>query len=287
MIQHQRSQDFERLFVFGGAYGNLQATEAILQKASDLGFQSRQIIFTGDMVAYCANPQETADLIRSSGIKIVAGNCEVSLSADAEDCGCGFDEGSTCSILSDEWYRFCRENLTMETRSWMGTLPTSLKVQIGKYQLLVCHGTPDIINQFVFRSDIEEKKSSALKVEGIDGVICGHSGIPFIATINDFAWINSGASGMPANDGTSRIWYAVIEADDDGLGARTFALDYDFQSAADAMQRVGLINGYRDCLSSGLWPSLDVLPEKEKAETGIPLEPQTMTVSGNINLAVA
>ena len=72
----------DRVFVFGGAYGNLQATEAILSEAKRRGFSSDEIIFTGDCVAYCGQPQETADLIRLSGVNTIMGNCEEALAND-------------------------------------------------------------------------------------------------------------------------------------------------------------------------------------------------------------
>ena len=42
-------------------------------------------------------------------------------------------------------------------------------------------------------------------------------------------------------------------------------------TAAAQMSAKGLKTGYADCLVSGLWPSLDVLPEEERAARGRPL----------------
>lgn len=70
--------------------------------AEQLAIPPQQVICTGDLVAYCAHPQETVELIRDWGIHIVRGNCEESLASGALDCGCGFEEGSVCSTLSVE-----------------------------------------------------------------------------------------------------------------------------------------------------------------------------------------
>lgn len=265
-------------FVFGGAYGNLAATKAILDQAKKLGFQKEQIIFTGDTVAYCGQPQETVDLIRENVTHIVQGNCEESLGEDADNCGCGFEEGSACNLLSVEWYNFCRSHLCSATKHWMKSLPKSLTFKIGTHTLECHHATPNAINEFVFPSDVENENFIATLDPSIDGYIVGHSGLPFIADINEKAWINSGAAGMPANDGTSRVWYATIESTSGLLSAETYAIEYDYQSVSNAMTRLGLQNGYKDCLSSGIWPSHDVLPEKETMQTGIALRPQRISI---------
>ena len=38
--------------VFGGPYGNLEATQALLDEAARLGVPPRRIVCTGDVVAY-------------------------------------------------------------------------------------------------------------------------------------------------------------------------------------------------------------------------------------------
>ena len=260
-----------RAFIFGGAYSNLQATQAVFEHADRLGFTHEQIIFTGDSVAYCGQPQETATLIRSSQIPAIMGNCEEALAAGSPDCGCGFEDDSACSLLSVEWFAHCQKHIDLETTKWMGSLPRELIIQIGGFNLLCTHATPDEINRFVFPSSLSDLNPDHSE---IDGYIVGHSGIPFLSNINGKAWINSGAAGMPANDGTSRVWYATLEIHNGQLQAQTHALDYDYQATASAMRASGMNNGYTECLATGIWPSHDVLPDTEKLLTGARIEPQ-------------
>lgn len=264
----------DRLFIFGGAYGNLQATTAILNRASQLGFGRSEILFTGDSIAYCANPEETAQLIKNAGIHCIEGNCEEAIASGADDCGCGFEEGTECDILSDQWYRFCQNNISAESRNWMASLPAQLEFKIGNRMFLAVHATPSSNNTFVFPSSL----SSCIVSEHAkyDGYLTGHSGIPFIGKIGEAAWLNSGAAGMPANDGTPRVWYATIENHPDNLAIQTHALEYDHETAAQAMEKAGLKNGYMDCLMTGIWPSHDVLPEIEKSQTATALNQHKM-----------
>jgi predicted phosphodiesterase len=264
------------LLLFGGTYGNLQATEALFGEAERLGFNSDRMVCTGDLAAYCAQPQETVDLVRHKDVATILGNCEENLAADADDCGCGFEDGTACDLMSQQWYTFCREKLSTETKSWMGTLPRTLTAIIGNKRLRVVHGGLSVINEFIFPSCPNDHLNSAMNEAECDGILAGHSGIPFARIIGDKLWLNSGAVGIPANDGTNRVWYAIIEPVDGGLKISTHPLTYDYEIAADEMRREGL-TAYADALASGHWPSTDVLPEKETAETGQRLEPLSLT----------
>ena len=83
------------MLIFGGPYGNLQATQALLAAAAALGIPATRILCTGDVAAYCADPEATVELVRDANIALVMGNCEESLGTDAESCGCGFDKGTS------------------------------------------------------------------------------------------------------------------------------------------------------------------------------------------------
>ena len=161
----------ERLLVFGGAYGNLQATQALFEVAAELGLGASRIVCTGDLAAYCADPQQTVDLVRDQGVQAVMGNCEESLAADSDDCGCGFEEDSKCSLLPREWYAYCRSRLSADAKQWMGGLPKSLKVEFGGKALLVVHGSLTAISEFVFPSTNGTFKKDQLAASSGDGIL--------------------------------------------------------------------------------------------------------------------
>ncbi|MFB3151536.1 MAG: hypothetical protein ACE10M_13345, partial [Alphaproteobacteria bacterium] len=45
------------MLIFGGPYGNLQATQALLAAAAALGIPPTRILCNGDVAAYCADPR--------------------------------------------------------------------------------------------------------------------------------------------------------------------------------------------------------------------------------------
>jgi predicted phosphodiesterase len=262
------------LLVFGGPYSNLAATRAVRADAEQLSIPPERIICTGDLAAYCAEPEETVSLIREWGVHVVLGNCEESLASRSVGCGCGFEEGSTCSVLSDQWFRFADGKISESNRLWMGTLPFTLNFQLGSRRFSCVHGGVDLINRFFFASTPEEEKLAELNFLGqdVDGLITGHSGIPFGQMIEGRAWLNAGVVGLPANDGTADGWYMVLDHVDNTIKAEWRRLSYPADQTRQLMLDAGLVSGYADTLLSGLWPSEDVLPAEEKMNRGKALE---------------
>ncbi len=85
--------------LFGGPYSNFQAASAVKSIADNLEIQPNHVICTGDLVAYCGQPEKTVNLIRDWGCHVVTGNCEESVGNDMSDCGCGFEADSVCATL--------------------------------------------------------------------------------------------------------------------------------------------------------------------------------------------
>lgn len=261
------------VLVFGGCYSNLQATEALLARARQMGVTPDRMICTGDVIAYGADPSRTLALIRDAGIATVMGNCEESLAADAGDCGCGFAPGSACDRLSAAWFNYAANQVGPADRLWMAGLPRRIDLDLGGYRFAVVHGTPRRINQFVFASTPEADIAGEIELTGAGGVIGGHCGVPFTRRVGSFLWHNTGAIGMPANDGTPRGWFSLLTPHPDGVEIHHLPLDYDHRGAATAMRAAGLPADYADTMESGIWPSFDVLPAAEQARTGRALTP--------------
>lgn len=260
------------LLIFGGPYSNLEATDALLSFADRMGIPTGNILCTGDLVAYCANPEETVNRIRQSGIAVILGNCEESIGNDADDCGCGFDEGSTCDLLSAAWYNFSKPRISEANKAWMRNLPSQIAFTYCDVSFNAIHGGIDQNNQFIFASDSAADKAQQITLAECEILLCGHSGIPFGEITDSGLWLNAGVIGMPANDGTPDGWFMLINPQDSHLRIEWHRLDYDYQSAATSMAQQGLNNGYQHALTSGLWPSLDVLPETEKRKTAVPIK---------------
>jgi hypothetical protein len=270
------------VLIFGGPYSNLQAAEAILAKAADLGIPSDRIICTGDIVAYCADAEPTANLIRSSGIHVIMGNTDEALGGQGEDCGCGFEPGSACDVLSARWMAHARETLSADNRAWLATLPRRIDLTIQGTDLTfaVLHATPWSINRFVFASTPNDDLRDELSDLCTDGVIAGHCGLPFTRSIEGKLWHNAGVIGMPANDGTRDGWFSILELENHGVLLTHNRLAFESETASRRMGEAGLPPAYAESLLSGLWPNMDILPKAERVRRGCEIELQPVHWSG-------
>jgi predicted phosphodiesterase len=150
--------------------------------------------------------------VRGSVRHVVMGNCEQSIAAGSADCGCGFPVGSTCERLSAAWFAHATRELNADARAWMADLPPRIDVEIGGYRLAVIHGGVHVINRFIFGSTATAIKFEEIRKAEVDGIIGGHCGLPFTQSINGQLWHNAGAIGIPANDGTPRVWFSLLRA---------------------------------------------------------------------------
>ena len=244
------------IVLFGGPYSNHQALQAMAEVIGD-----RVAICTGDIVGYCANPNETVAEFRRMGAFAVAGNCEKQLAERSQDCGCGFDDGSACDILSRGWYPFALEVTAPDAVAWLGGLPDIATFINQNRRYAVIHGGATQINRFLWPSsaetDFQTEIAAIEKAVGkIDGVVAGHSGIAFHARIGRHQWINAGAIGLPPHDGRTDTRYVVLK-DGEVIIER---LAYDYELARAAMETSGLTQGYDKALTTGIWPSEDILP---------------------------
>lgn len=270
------------LFIFGGPYSNLAATKRVLEIAQAHDIAPRNVVCTGDVVAYCAHAAESVAAVREAGIHVVMGNCEESLGEQLDDCGCGFEEGTACDVLSRSWFTYANARMDDDARAWMRGLPRTITGSIAGRRFAIIHGDSHNISGWVFASTPATAKQAHFEALDVDMIIGGHCGLPFIEQLADGrVWLNAGVVGMPANDGTPRGWYAVLTPDDDGgLTVTLDAFHYDTSSEVEAMNTFGLPVGYRDALDSGLWPNMDVLPETEQKQRGIALTSTTLTIPG-------
>jgi predicted phosphodiesterase len=261
--------------LIGGPYSNLQATRALFDEAERLDVPAERIICTGDTVAYCADPAATVALLRQTGVHVVMGNCEESIAEDTGDCGCGFEEGSVCAVLSVAWYQHAEAELDADAKQWMAGLPRHLTFEMAGRRLAVVHGSVTEINRFVFASTPASEKAAEIAASGADGVIGGHCGLPFTDFVGDKLWHNAGVIGMPANDGTRRAWYSLLRPRADGIEIELRSFDFDAEAAAARIDDCGLPVPYAESLRSGIWHSTDFRPDRETAQQGIRLSDQS------------
>lgn len=257
-----------KCLLFGGVYSNYQALSKLREIASDQNIKPSNIICTGDILGYCAEANESIELIREWGIRSILGNVEIQVRDDAEACGCNFDEGSRCDVFSQNWYNYTCKVIEPDHKDWLNSLPDHIRFSIHGQEAVVVHGAYPNVSEFVFKSTPWSRKEEILKTLDADIIIAGHCGLPFSDFRDHKYWLNPGVIGMPANDGTSRVWYMILDPDENRLNFQHLSYQYDHNTTARLMNDNNLPPTYAETLSSGLWDNMEILNEEEKLLRG-------------------
>ena len=257
-----------KIMVFGGVYSNLQALQALKDIADKSGILPDNIICTGDIVAYCAQPSKCVEAIQNWGVHSICGNVELNLLNQSDDCGCNFNEGSRCDLFSKQWYPYAQSHLSNHHIDFLSTLPSHLTFDFCNKKVAVLHGEIDDVSGYVFKSTLWKEKARILEAANADVVLAGHCGMPFIDVHQDKYWINAGVIGMPANDGNTHTWYALIHCSNGELKVNFQSLEYDHYIASEKMKHIGLTPAYAKTLLTGIWDNCEILPPYEVGMQG-------------------
>jgi hypothetical protein len=149
----------------------------------------------------------------------------------------------------------------------MGTLPGQIRLVMGDRTLLLCHGSPRRINEFLWRSTTPDAFiRKLLRRHDADLIVCTHTGLHWKRLLEPGrGLINAGALGRPANDGRTNVWLTIVEQVQGDLDAEFVPVAYDHQRLAREMRAEGLPEEFAETILTGWWTScLEVLPAKER-----------------------
>jgi predicted phosphodiesterase len=257
--------DYRRVAFLGGIYSNYLALREALRIARERKVDA--VFALGDFGAFGPHPDRAIEVLRGEGIPAIQGNYEESLSSSAEDCHCGYTDPRD-NHFAQISYDYTRDRTAEEHKRWMGTLPGHIRLTIGGRRVLLCHGSPRKINEFLWRSMTPEPfLRKLLRDFEADLVVSTHTGLHWSRFVEPGRGIvNCGALGRPANDGRTNVWFAIVEAADGGLRADLVPVDYDHERLALEMRSEGLPAEFVETIRTGWWTScLEVLPAKERA----------------------
>lgn len=258
-----------KILVFGGVYSNFQALKRLQQIAESLEISPSNIICTGDIVGYCAQPEECINTIKQWGINSIAGNVEIQLRENKEDCGCDFVSGGRCDTFSRQWYPYSQKKLSKASIEWMKSLPDYIHFTYSELNGVVVHGSFHDTSEYIFKSSPWAIKLKNFKDSLSNIILAGHSGLPFTDKSDNHYWLNSGVIGMPANNGEPNVWYMVLDEQNNGeITINHYTLEYNFIEAFELMIKNGLPQEYANTLKNGIWDNCEILPLEESQLQG-------------------
>lgn len=170
---------------------------------------------------------------------------------------------------------------------WMRTLPPEIRIQVGPYRVLLCHGSPRKMNEFLWESTTSDAFLNWLfKKYETDIIVGTHTGLHWHREPSPGKhYINCGAIGRPSNDGQTTVVYVILSIEtaesltpdpktnfmshDDNdcrLKVDFLRLAYDHERLACEMAFEGLPGEFIETIRTGWWTTCnEVLPAKERA----------------------
>jgi predicted phosphodiesterase len=256
--------EHRRVAFLGGIYSNHLALRAALDLARRRGVDA--VWALGDLGAFGPHPDRTVELIREAGVPVIMGNYEEALASGATDCHCGYTDPRD-NHFAQLSYDYTAARTSPEHKAWMGSLPRSARLAVGGRRLLLSHGSPRRINEFLWGSTTPRPfVERLLREHDADLVVCTHTGLPWARLDADGRGVlNVGAVGRPANDGRTNVWMALVEATPAGPRAELLPVEYDHARLAREMREEGLPPEFVETIETGWWTTcLEVLPAKER-----------------------
>jgi predicted phosphodiesterase len=261
-----------RIAVFGGLYSNYRALEAAL---ADVERHKVDAVYClGDMGAFGPHPDRVFPLLREHGVQCIQGNYDNSIGNELPDCQCGYTDprDNHFAIIT---YKYTLANTTAANRAWLRELPAQCRIQLGRYRVLMCHGSPRKMNEFLWESTTPTHFLEHLADQHqADVILATHTGIKWHRRLSgDRHFVNVGVLGRPENDGRTNVWYAVLQAPSplggegrgEGLHVDFVPVEYDHQCLAHEMRAEKLPEEFVQTVLTGWWTTcLEILPSKER-----------------------
>jgi diadenosine tetraphosphatase ApaH/serine/threonine PP2A family protein phosphatase len=255
----------ERIAVFGGVYSNYLALEAVCRDARGRGAQSLYCL--GDLGAFGPHPERVFPLLDRHQVTTIQGNYEVSLAARLDDCRCGYTDPRD-NRFARLAYEYTAAKTSDAAKDWMGALPGSLRRDFGSRSLLMAHGSPRKVNEFLWRSTSSVPFLARMLDDArADLLLVTHTGLPWHRALPDGRHVvNVGVIGRPANNGRTEVVYALL-TDGGVLEVEWIWVAYDHARLAREMEEERIPGEFVETILTGWWTTcLEILPAKERAE---------------------
>lgn len=236
-----------RIAVFSDVHGNKHALDAVL---ADL--KKRQpdlVVCLGDLVGYGAYPDAVVQTIQEAGIPTVMGNYDDAIANRRMVCGCDYkdEKAMQAGAKSVSW---TVENISEPSKRFLQSLPDKIIKEIHGKKILFVHGSPRQLNEYLYEDVPVEHILYMMREAGADVLVCGHTHLPYHRVVESRHIINAGSAGKPKH-GDPQAIYALIKIEE-GIHVDFIKVPYDYESAARAIEKVGLPTEFAKVLRTGI-----------------------------------
>ncbi len=181
-----------RVVFVSDIHANIEAFRAVLQDIEDRKIPLSNVYCLGDSVGYGTKDNEVISLLKEKGIVSIMGN---------------HDEGHAFYMNND--------GISDENRTYLKQLERSITLNLFHKTILLTHGSPKSISDYIFEEDSEKQEEIADAIAE-DIIVFGHTHKFYSKIVNGKLFINAGSVGKP-KDGNPKPCYTIVTFADEVL----------------------------------------------------------------------
>lgn len=238
----------KQITVFGDIHANLPALEAVF---TDMAARKLDNLYClGDLVGYGTFPNEVIAAIRERDIPTIMGNYDQGVGQDSDDCGCAY-RTPEARALGERSIAWSNAHTTADNKAYLRQLAASIPLQLGDLKVLLVHGSPRKVNEYLYEDRPEASLERLLDLAEADVLVCGHTHLPYHRVLGSGRHvINAGSVGKPKDD-DPRAGYLVLSAENGTLSVEFIRVPYDVEKAAQAIEAVEMPDEFAEMLRRG------------------------------------
>lgn len=253
-----------RIACFGGIYSNYLALQTAIADAKLRGVDAMYCL--GDLGAFGPHPDRVFPLLHEHQVQCLQGNYDDSIGNQLDDCQCGYTD-TRDNYFAQISYDYTLAKTSSDNRQFMRELPTHRSLELCGLRTLLCHGSPRRVNEFLWESTTPTHFLHLLADQHqSDVILATHTGIKWQRVLSQGRrFVNVGVLGRPENDGSTNVWYTLLEYSANDLRVEFVPIEYNHQRLAREMRDEGLPDEFIETVYTGWWTTcLEILPAKER-----------------------
>lgn len=240
-----------RIAIFSDIHGNIEALKEVIEDIKRA--EVDRMYCLGDLVGYGPHPNQVIELIRKSNIETIMGNYDQGVGYDLDDCGCAYTTKEE-QKLGDQSLNWTKNKVTDQNKEFLKNLKEKIKFEVDGKNILLVHGSPRKINQYLFFNHPERSIKKMMEQFEADIMVCGHTHIPYVKKIDDKLLINDGSVGKqkPYNKKqkyhSKEAKYVIIDIKENSINTEIRSLSYDYEKVAVEINESKLPDHFADII---------------------------------------
>jgi len=229
--------------LFSDIHGNIPALNAVLDEIDRRAPDA--VYCLGDLVGYGASPNEVVETIRTRAIPTIMGNYDDGVGFDREECGCAYTREDD-RVRGDASLKWTRAKVTDDNKRFLQQLAPQLRIGIGARRVLLVHGSPRRMNEYLFEDRPESSFQRLAEGSEADLIAFGHTHKPYVKAVGGVTFLNIGSVGKP-KDGDPRACVALVTEST----TEFVRVPYDIATAAAAIRATTLPEQFARDIETG------------------------------------